>query len=385
MNYETNWTENSTNSKRWVKQILFFIAIIFVIWYSISTFYWQDSSLLERTKVSNNKIYTECFGATSTGTDAERYRVSTECWKSKRSLTPDDLYLTVPRGLVDEKKCVISQGEDEHVRPERGWMYGTDLACNFKEQGVYAPDYNWEMIEYTIEATGSDNLLGSFVILSFPDSVGKLPIPTRWYFGHTVLDKKWKVWDTITTWVRFAHADLSWATTGWHTHIELRRMHDGVWQSVRYVTRGKERKLDEKRMAWSAAPAFDPYNKVVNQVNAAEITKQKYYFTHYDLWDPNQNDASPCIGASWKDLCQLESSGIRTMAVTSDLRKQLHISFWDRVRLEWDPWCEWEYSVEDEMNIRYRKTPGVLRPWTPYYIKGDIASKEGWACSITKL
>jgi hypothetical protein len=52
-------------------------------------------------------------------------------------------------------------------------MYATDLACNFKEQGVYAPDYLGEMLAYTIEATGSDNLLGSFVILSFPNNMDK--------------------------------------------------------------------------------------------------------------------------------------------------------------------------------------------------------------------
>jgi hypothetical protein len=52
---------------------------------------------------------------------------------------------------VDEGKCSISQTEDQHVRPERGGMYATDLACNFKEQGVYAPDFLDDMVEYTIE------------------------------------------------------------------------------------------------------------------------------------------------------------------------------------------------------------------------------------------
>ena len=67
-------------------------------------------------------------------------------------MTPDDLYLSVPKYLVDEGKCAISQSEDEHVSRDRGGMYATDLACNFKEQGVYAPDYLDQMIEYKIES-----------------------------------------------------------------------------------------------------------------------------------------------------------------------------------------------------------------------------------------
>lgn len=31
-------------------------------------------------------------------------------------------------------------------------MYATDLACNFEAQGVYAPDYLDQMIEYKIES-----------------------------------------------------------------------------------------------------------------------------------------------------------------------------------------------------------------------------------------
>lgn len=35
-------------------------------------------------------------------TDSQRYKASTDCWKTQRRLTPDDLFLTVPRALVDE-------------------------------------------------------------------------------------------------------------------------------------------------------------------------------------------------------------------------------------------------------------------------------------------
>lgn len=113
-------------------------------------------------------------------TDTDRYRISSDCWRSQRKLTAVDLYLTVPRSLVDEGKCAISQSEDDHVSKGRGGMYATDLACKFESQGVYTPDYLDEMKEYVIESTGSDTLLGNFVILSFPDT--EMGTSTRWYF-----------------------------------------------------------------------------------------------------------------------------------------------------------------------------------------------------------
>ena len=344
----------------------------------ISTFAVQGKqTLLQQTIEHNNTVYSECFwpdnirsSTTSswsierTLSDTERYRQATNCWKSQRRNTPDDLFLTVPKYLVDEGKCSISQSEDDHVSKARWGMYATDLACNFKEQGVYAPDYLNDMKEYVIESAWTDTLLWNFVILRFKESDD-----IRWYFWHTVLVWQWKAGDTITTWVRFGKADLSWATSGSHTHIELRRLHDNVWNSVRYVTRFKELALEKKRTA-------------VPVVNAAE--ENTYYFTAYNLGDPAQNDKSPCIGSSWKDLCKLEAAWIRTMAVTSDIRKKLWIKFWDKVALTGEIGCEWLYQVEDEMNLRFRENC-ILRPRTSYCIKWDIPSKKWWACKIEKL
>ena len=88
--------------------------------------------------------------------------MSTDCWKSQRKLTPDDLFLTVHKYLVDEGRCSISQSEDKHSIPSPQCvekfgeaacgMFATDLACNFEAQGVYAPDYLDQMIEYKIES-----------------------------------------------------------------------------------------------------------------------------------------------------------------------------------------------------------------------------------------
>lgn len=352
-------------------------------------------TLLQQTIEHNSRVFDWCFSEavnqrmewTWSKSDTERYRQATDCWKSQRKLTPDDLFLTVPKYLVDEGKCSISQGEDAHVEAKNGGMYATDLACNFKEQGVYAPDYLNDMKEYTIEEVGYDKLLWDFVILSFNDSEN---VQSRWYFWHTVLDSKWKVGDTVTTWVRFARANISGATTWWHTHIELRRMYDGVWQSVRYVTRWKERKLEQTRLESKTKDAVAP---------------NTYYFTHYALWDESQNDEAPCISADGKDSCKLHSTGRNTMALTVDIRNKLWIKFWDKAVLTWDVGCEWVYVVTDEMACRFRgenawsngpcyysdgktltpKISNIIRPWTPYYIKWDLPGRPWWACQISKL
>ena len=382
--------------KKYVTSILIISITVFGYLYNTK----EKESLLSKTIEHNSKVFDWCFSEavnkrvewTWSKSDTERYRQATDCWQSQRKLTPDDLFLTVPKHLVDEGKCSISQGEDDHVSKARGGMYATDLACNFEAQGVYAPDYLNDMKEYVIESVWTDSLLWNFVILSFKDWTDeRLAWSSRWYFGHTVLDSKWKVGDTIQTWVRFAHADLSGATTGWHTHIELRRMYDGVWQSIRYTSRNKEKQLEETRMNW-----------VIPNANAAE--ENTYYFTSYNLWDVTQNDNAPCISADGKDSCALHASWRGTMALTVDIRKKIGVQFWDKVALAWDVGCEGVYTVTDEMACRFRweyawsngpcsysdktptpKTSHVRRPWTNYYIKGDLPGRPWWACQISKL
>lgn len=373
-----------------MKYVLSIIGLAVLSYIAYASIAEGNQTLLDQTIEHNNKVFSTCFWwvNTDTGTDSQKYRAYTACWKSQRKLTPDDLFLTVPKSLVDEGKCAISQTEDSHVEGKNGGMYATDLACKFEGQGVYAPDYLDQMIEYKIESVWFDNLLGNFVILSFNDSSN---VKSRWYFWHTMLDSKLKIGDTITTWVRFARADISGATTGWHTHIELRRMYDGVWQSVRYVTRSKERKLEEKRLSQKAS--LSASGGLV------------YYFTSYDLWDKSQNDDSPCTSADGKDSCQLHASGRWTMALTVDIRNKLWVKFWDKVALTGEIGCEWVYTVTDEMACRFRgenawsngpcyysdkvtptpKVSHINRPWTPYYIKWDLPGKAGGACSIRKL
>lgn len=263
-----------------MKYVLSIIALVVLSYISYIQISEADQSILVNTIEFNNQVYTECFQGSiiASWSDTQRYRTSTDCWKSKRKLTSDDLFLTVPKYLVDEGRCSISQTEDNHVKPERGGMYATDLACNFKEQGVYAPDYLDQMIEYKIESVWSDNLLGNFVILSFPSDVrtwANADDRIRWYLWHTVLDNGWKVWDNVKTWVRFAHADLSGATTEWHTHVELRRMYDGVWIDVRYVTREKYQKVNS---TWS----IDIHKKICDKQPSSPLCKDKELLTRLE-------------------------------------------------------------------------------------------------------
>lgn len=386
------------------KQYVILLSLPILIYISQAALQ-AKQTLLQQTIEHNSRVFDWCFSEavnqrmewTWSKSDTERYRQATDCWKSQRKLTPDDLFLTVPKYLVDEGKCSISQSEDAHVEAKNGGMYATDLACNFKEQGVYAPDYLNDMKEYVIQEVGYDNLLWNFVILSFKyegqDGWDKL----RWYFGHTVLQWWFKKGDTIQTWTRFGKADLSWATTWMHTHIELRTDIGGIWQSVRYSSRIKEKKLEEKRLSGTWRWICSTWEECMN-LNIL-------YFTHYDLWDVSQNDSSPCHTADWQDSCLLQKRGRETMALTVDIRNKLWVKFWDKVVLTGDVGCEWVYTVTDELNCRFRgvnawsnwpctysdwktltpKISNILRPWTPYYIKGDLPWKAWWACQISKL
>lgn len=229
-----------------------------------------------------------------------------------------------------------------------------DIACEAgKSFDVYAPNYKWE---WTIATIWYWSSLGNYVILRQWD--------IRIVYGHT--STQMKEWQVINSWERIWVTNISGESTWMHLHLEL-------WKWYKIVSR---------EFFWS--DTYDSWDQTRLLAHRNWNFDNKYFFTHYDLGDEAQNDWAPCIGASWKDLCEMEKNWIRTMAITSDIRKLMWIKFWDKVTLVWDEWCSWTYRVEDEMNKRYRQTPWVKRPWTPYYIKGDIPSKKWWACYILK-
>lgn len=238
------------------------------------------------------------------------------------------------------------------------WM-AYDIACEVgKSFDVKSP---WS---YAIVEIGYWSNLGNYIILR-----SNTNYDTRIVLGHT--KTSYKVWQMLNKDDIVWQTDVSWASTWVHVHIEL-------WSGYMNVSREFALGKEYKSINWTALLNHRKWG-------FGQPKWDVYYFTAYNLWDVKQNDSTPCIGASGKDLCYLEKSGVRTMALTSDVRSYLSVEFWDQVKLTWDVGCSGIYQVEDEMNLRFRQTPWILRPWTPYYIKGDLPSKEGWACSITKL
>jgi len=104
---------------------------------------------------------------------------------------------------------------------------------------------------------------------------------------------------------------LNGATTGWHVHFEYRRLSPGgTWASQRYFTGLKEKTLDNKRK-----------NVTFNGWKWGDTI----YATHYTLGDVKQNDASPWVGASGKNLKDIPN----VVALTKDVRRSLNIKFGD--------------------------------------------------------
>lgn len=249
---------------------------------------------------------------------------------------------------------------DEHKLPRYNLEWTAyDIACEKgKSFDVKSPS------SYTIEKIGFWYNIGNYIILkNSKDSNIRLVL------GHTVTSRK--VWTTVEGWEIIGQTNLSGESTWVHVHIEL-------WYKYFIVSR------------WFAlGTEYDSQNGTAllnhRHWDFSQPTTNPYYFTSYDLWDPAQNDSTPCIGASWKDLCEMEKNWIRTMALTSDIRNLLWVKFWDKIELIWEDGCQGIYQVEDEMNVRYRSVPWILRPWTPYYIKWDLPSKWGGACNIQKI
>lgn len=274
-------------------------------------------------------------------------------------LNPSQLYLTAK--VID--KCYASQTPEQHYKANKRLAW--DVVCNFWWDTIwqfqlYAPDYNQQSQVYTVTDVYYAQDTGNTIDLTFWNK--------RWTIWHikTVLKKG----QTVKTWQLIWQTDLSWVTSWHHSHIELWI----EWRNVAYDTYSK--KLDTFRKTPSPKVPYWWWST--------------YYFTPYNLWDVNQNDASPCIWASGKDLCEMEANWIRTIALTADVRNSLWIKFWDKVKLEWP--CAWVYQVEDEMNCRFRWKPcwymknwervrhptwHVLRSGTNLYIKWDIPSC-GW-------
>lgn len=245
------------------------------------------------------------------------------------------------------------------------WM-AYDIACEKGKSFEVKSPWYYEVVNRWYGAN-----LWNFLVLQKLDEQLENVTDTRIVLWH--IESNWKVGDLIPQYAIIWKTNISWTSTWIHIHIELWKWHKNVSSSYAL---GKE---------YDEVDGTALLNNRKWDFGQPVVESTKYYFTHYDLWDKKQNDSSPCIGASGKDLCHLERTGKKTMALTSDIRKSMGIRFGDTVKLVWDKGCSGYYQVEDEMNKRFRQTPWVLRPWTPHYIKGDLPNMEWGACSIIKL
>lgn len=105
-----------------------------------------------------------------------------------------------------------------------------------------------------------------------------------------------------------------------------------------------------------------------------------YFFSYYNLWNVAENDSTPCIWASNKDLCNISKQGVQTIALTVDIRNKLWVKFWDNITMKKSTWETYTVQIHDEMNVRYR-TGCIKREW--YCVKWDIAYY--WGKSINGM
>lgn len=269
------------------------------------------------------------------------------------------------------KTCRFTNKDHKLSKYNLKWT-AYDIAC---EKGIpFDVKSPWD---YTIVKKAYWASLGNYVILK-----------NNWDFRIVLwhLQTSRKVGEKLHKWDIIWQTNLSWQSTWMHVHIEL-------WYKYFILT--------SPAIYWEEHVRENQWWLLKHRWwDFWQPKETPYYFTHYDLWDKKQNDDDPCHWASWKDLCELSSQGISTMALTKDLREKLWVKFGDKVLLTWENGCLGIYQVEDEMNCRFRGQPcwykikdewkfhptwNTLREWTPYFIKGDLPWKVGWACFVSKI
>ena len=236
---------------------------------------------------------------------------------------------------------------DNHKMPKYKleWI-AYDIACEKGEAfDVSVPDY-W--YDWMVEDVWYGKSLWDYIIIK--DIVSDIRI----VYGHTKATVK--KWDQVKKTFIIGKSNISGESTWMHLHLE-------IWKWYKIVSR---------EIFWSDTYESTDQTKLLAHRNWN--FDNKYYFTHYDLWDSSQNDSTPNIWASWKDLT--DPKIINPIALTVDIRKLYGIKFGQVITLIWDNWKEYKATVHDEMNKRFR-TWCILRPWTKYCIKWDIARRNG--------
>ena len=386
-NPEPSYTHVIQQNQFDVKRLLVILAIVFTLWTIFRIVYTyafpektalqlcQESYMESVNTIARENEVTAQKCAEDFGNDI--YKLN-KCTSSPLAMPTNTCWVTLngtgakspvpPSGPTLRKefwleKCRFINEDHKMNKYNLDWT-AYDIACEkWVAFDIKSP---WD---YTIIEIWFWHNIGNYIILRWVD-------PKTWFFNdnrivlwHTNTSRK--DWTRVKQWDIIGQTNMSWTSTWMHVHIELWYKYFILSSEAIYGwehTRENQWALLEHRK-WNFEQPKDP----------------PYYFTAYNLWDVNQNDSTPCIGASGVDLCYLEASGVRTMALTVDIRNKYKVKLGEKIKLTGDAGCEWEYEVHDEMNIRFRQDPGILRPWTPYYIKWDLPSKPGWTCFVTKL
>lgn len=273
-------------------------------------------------------------------------------------LKPEELFYTTK--LSD--KCYVSQNEKEHFKSN--WRLATDVACWFKVI-LFAPDYNNQIVEYKVKHYIFKDTWNT-IVLEFINDWTKY----FWLLWHIkssdrLFSYDYMNWFKLKTWDVIWEMDMSWISSGYHSHIELWQWNN-IETAVKVSYSSSTKKLINARLNKSNIDIGWWY--ITKPYNAVKYW-EAFYMTSYNLWDKTQNDSAPYNWASGKDLRYVKNP----IAITKDIREMYWIKFWDKVELIWWP-CPWIYQVEDDMNCRFRGKYAYKSDWKWWAI---------WPCYLT--
>lgn len=262
--------------------------------------------------------------------------------------------------FLGEQGSRISHEIDDHYKVNG--LLALDLSTHRQSWQMYVPDLYNKEIEWYVEAKNYPESTGYTLVLT-NEKIG-----AQWIIGHAIYDPK-DFPKTIKTGEKLA---MSSGRSGFidpknnavHTHIEFFSLTEGKWQQTVY-------KIGEsnKHIVWHYEPDKELYG------SEKEV---EFYFSGYNVGDKRQNDETPCIGASTKDLCKMLDEGKPVVAITPDQRNLLGVEYGDKVKLTSDGWCDGLVaSVEDNMNSRFAEGEITSENSQGWKIKGDIAFKLG--------
>jgi len=252
--------------------------------------------------------------------------------------------------LSRDGQVYITQTQEHH----KG-MLALDIGTHGKPIDFYTPNLNGIPESFIVTNLSSHETLGRTIQLAGSSDSGQ---GYRYLIGHVhqsyvtdgqkVLtgDRLGQVGGCGTKEENLKNGEG--ISTGCHSHVELWK--DGV--RIRLPEAPNMGVQHEMKPVAEATPIGNLLEKAQVKPDISQKSIN-VYMSHYNVGDVAQNDATPCIGASGVDLCELRKQGRNFIALTSDQRKILGVKWWDRVRVEGKDFAH-DALVMDEMAPRFR-------------------------------